>query len=305
MASTHIKIDPPSGGLFRVARRVDPNDTTIDAPQWGVGPGWGVMSACPLSAFFPACDTPIYDALELAAAPDDPSKCDPPNVESFYFQPFHIYEKLGCVRGRIGTDLIRSALSDHVDVDLEGMVTLALELGYGVLGLAQAATLIDGTPPGTATPLVDGISHLLQQWTQSPKFASMPTFHIPMRFAPALAQANLIQPDTRGGLTFAGGVAKLSLGPYGRGDFGRTPIPNGTPGSTKTAAGADIAANEGWIYVSGPIEYSINELDSELSGLVKSTTSQELLTNSVHAMDERQAIYRFDPCTVLALKVVA
>lgn len=301
MASTHIKIDPPSGGLFRVARRVDPNDSTIDGPQWGVGAGWGVLSACPLSAFFPACDTPIYDALEAAAAPDDPSKCEPPNVSAVNFQPFHVYEKLGCIKGRVGSELVTSALRDHADVDLEGMVTLALELGYGELGLAQAATLIDGTPPGTATPLVAGIMHLLGEWTQSASFASMPTFHIPLRFVPALAEANLIQPDTRGGQTFAGGVAKLSIGPYGRGDFARTLIADGAPGSANDSGGTPVAANEGWIYVSGPIEYSIRD---EMSEWFAEVTPQERFTNSVHAMHERQAIYRFDPCTVLALKVV-
>ena len=46
------------------------------------------------------------------------------------------------VRSRGLGDVYKRQLSDHVDVDLEGMVTLALELGYGVLGLAQAATLI-------------------------------------------------------------------------------------------------------------------------------------------------------------------
>lgn len=302
MASTHIQNDPPSGGLFRVARRVDPNDSTPDGPQWGVGPGWSVLSACPLSAFFPACDTPIHDALETAAAPDDPSKCEPPSVSSVSFQPFHVYEKLGCLKGRVGSELVKSALRDHADVDLEGMITVALELGYGVLGLAQAATLIDGTPPGTATPLIDGIMHLLGEWTQSASFASMPTFHIPLRFVPALAQANLIQPDTRGGQTFAGGVAKLSVGPYGRNDFARTLLADGTPGSANDSGGTPLAANEAWIYVSGPIEYSIRDENREWFA---TETPQEKFTNTVHAMHERQAAYRFDPCTVLALKVVA
>lgn len=289
-------------GLFRVARMIPASSGSEYGLSWENGQ-WDVMSLCPASRLWPkecpstdggvTTTNAIWTQMVEDAGDTYPTKCDGPEMVTEHFKPFDLYEALSCMRGRLSNGIVDAGLTAHMEVNREALITQALEYGYGGVGLAQAATFIDGTPAGTATPIQGAIQHLLRTWKEGRSPAAIPTFHIPLEAAIDLATLNLIEPSSAGPATFAGGTARLSLGAYG--------VPDGAAQATLAAdaPGTPLPPGEAWVYVTGEIQISTLTEAAQ----IQPNTSVERFTNTHQPIVEQMAAYRFDPCNVYVMKV--
>lgn len=141
---------------------------------------------------------------------------------------------------------------------------------------------------GAATNPVNLIGALLAAYADETGGGGA-VLHVPLRIVPALTQNGTIRQD---GSVYRVGDALVSPGPgypWGAGDFG--------PRTALSPGGLAALATQVFIYVTGPVEHAEGPItvspDPELRW-------RDRRTNLWYALAERQAILRFDPCTVFA-----
>lgn len=219
-------------------------------------------------------------------------KLEPAQVATSTFKSFQVYETLGCIKSRINDDLIVAMASDYLAADLDGLVAIGLENGYGGPGLINSATEVT-TAGGSPTPIVNAISHLLRQWRRHGAGTRVPTVHIPSEFGVWLAMADLLpEPDSTTGLS-AGGTVRIALSSYG------TPV-NALITPAPGDIGCALNPPDAWIYMTGPIELDISEPYQ-----AHPTTLADLRQNRSEVLMERTVTYRFDPALTLAIQASA
>jgi hypothetical protein len=146
----------------------------------------------------------------------------------------------------------------------------------GSPSLRSTATDISGL---TAVDVVTAISQLIAARVQA-GLGGVATIHIPQWLIPA-AEADSILELTGTGLTTSEGFARVSPGP-------------GYSGYSPTGVAPGL--NEGWIYITGPVETEVGDIFVH-----PSQTEQQHRMNNVEVYAERAAIFRFDPCGVYAV----
>lgn len=258
-----IAPNKPRAGLFSVARFVDPNDPSID---WTPAGGWAHRVNCPTGGTWCCDDTGATDPstglpLEM---------CAPTDPQGFRWLPFLVYQTAGCDAGTSRTlkslQDARDNVRTWVDINTEGWVSQAVEDGVcGNPGLDDFCTDVTGAG---ASSIQAGIATLLRNRAQQFIF-DRPVLHIPSWFAPIL-------PD----LPWLSQMADIAFGPgYG--------------------TGATVApAGEAWIYVTGPVEYSIAPMEE-----LAPATLEEWRRNFDVEIYERICIYRIDPCASYRIRV--
>lgn len=220
---------------------------------------------------------------------------------------FTIYTPLDCDWAAIETGLDAAAR--------------ALTEAHSAFGLARALWMGEGlpdalTPNGTyqptlrrsATDLGDAaddldvvVARLLGEYETATGGLGGAVLHVP----------SILMTGALGGLPGGGKIATPEGNVY-RGPLGSLVSPGpGYPwgASTEGADGygpvvadgdtddpdyAGSAADEVWVYVTGPVEYALGPV------VIERSSGSTLRTNTVEVIAERPAIYRFDPCSSFA-----
>jgi hypothetical protein len=232
------------------------------------------------------CDTATGIAL------DGLDKLNAGQVATSKFKSFQVYETLGCLKSRVNDEMIVSMASDYLAADLDGLIAVGLEYGYGGPGLINSATAVT-TAGGSPTPIVNAISHLLRQWRRHGAGTRVPTVHIPSEFGVWLAMADLLPAEGSESGLAAGGTMRIALSSYG---VPANALITPAPGQV----GSQLAPPNAWIYMTGPVE-----LDISAPYQAHPTTLADLRQNRSEVLMERTVTYRFDPSLTLAIQASA
>lgn len=265
-----IKPVRPTPSLLTVARGI-PNPG-----RWQSGVAWR-SAACAVGARWPMC--PDSDAEKNTAgqivAPQVtpfvvyvPYACDwvLPDQESDYradarnqcdaVTPWHVSRELWTGATEAANDSLQSVATDVSASDPVHPVTAVMSL---LEAYFDCPVDDEATGRGTNTPVI----------------------HAPMFAIVSLLAHGVIAQQ---GDVYAGPNCVVSPGPG---------YPSGTAGRP---TGVDEGSEEGWLYVSGPVEYVLDDI-------IVRDVMQNRRMNRYEAIAEREALVRFDPCCVFAVKV--
>lgn len=246
---------------------------------------------------------------EQCVAPEDRASSekdeDDGTMTPVTFSPFWSYTPLSCEWTTMPEDVDKAAEA-LTEAHAAYSVARALWLGEGYGAADTTPTLrnsaVDVTPGGAAVDLDDAVATVLGAYEQGTGGNGAATVHIPgIMFVGAL-----------GGLP-GGGRVCWPEGQQYRGALGSLVSPGpGYPWGASTA-GADgygpqtdvgppalyagNAEDEVWVYVTGPVEYALSPIIrlSPTPGLQQRRNVHEVIA-------ERQAVVRFDPCSVWACR---
>jgi len=137
---------------------------------------------------------------------------------------------------------------------------------------------------GAAIPIVSALSALIRARVNR-GLGGIATAHVPAWLVPSLADHYQLDDA---GAAHAGGILRISPGP-------------GYTGFSPTSSGhVAPPVGEGWIYITGPVEYEVGPITTQ-----PDQDHQQRLTNRVEVYSERAGILRFDPCGVFAIRAKA
>ncbi len=245
--------------------------------------------------------------------PTDPEGS--PMERSSYGSPawspvFHVYTPLECdwAGAEAGlSDAARALTEAHTAHGLaralwmgEGLpVAASSEFGFPVT-LRRSATLADGG--STAEDLDVVVARLLAEYEAATNGLGGAVLHVP----------SILMTGALGGLPGGGKIATPEGNVY-RGPLGSlvSPGPGYPWGVTVTGANgagpivadgdsadpdyAGNAADEAWVYVTGPVEYALSSVR-----LTVPDTADARRQNTEAVVAQRAGIFRFDPCTAFA-----
>lgn len=236
----------------------------------------------------------------------------PPNGRAVvHSNPFTLYTPQSCDMPVDGEDMTRivNALTEiHTTAQLE----LALWMGEGlpVSDLEQVTLRRSAIDVAQASPLDldDGVAQLLVHYNEATGGNGGALIHIPAGLAPfALGGggggARLCWPE---GNTYRGPLQSLVVpGPgYPNGFSPNGPDGHGPLLSAPGVAPEEYAGNEvgtSWIYITGPVEYAVTPVE-----VIPEHERDRVIpfTNEYEVWGQREAIFRFDPCSTFATLVV-
>jgi hypothetical protein len=162
--------------------------------------------------------------------------------------------------------------------------------------LRNAAT--DVSISGAAAPQDDVIAQLLLSYSHATDGLGGAVLHVPQSVIPSLLAANLIKLEGERYITAMGAVVSPGPGyPEGDSDAGAT----GTGPATAPGAFLGNDSDEAWFYVSGPVEYTFDDVD-----LMPESDAERRnfgRTNTYEVWAIYHGIVRVDPCTVFGALV--
>lgn len=288
-------IDPvaPSPSLLTVARRLGgiseseqpgevPED--VDLTFWRSGISW-VSDACTPTTHEELCTD--------GARPDGTAAV----LSTEIAYPFRYYTEMACdwiLDGKLadrarGLTEARAAWALSralwLGEGLPATITDTDAASYETLTLVNKA---DDVSAATALDVDDAFARLLSHYETASSGLGGAVLHVPTVLLPHAKATALIWKE--GDQYRTTSDARVSPGPgypFGVGAFG--------PG------GASTAADEVWIYVTGPVEYALGDVrvvpedEAQRRGLYR--------RNDYQVWAEREAIVRFDPCLAFAALV--
>lgn len=267
-AIPHIPVEAPPASLLTVSRLIPGG---FDA--WRDGVTWQANS-CNRSQGWSDC-TDESRATE---------KCDPPDAVIPEFRPWTIYVPDGCSTTPKGKATSYSQRTSEVlEAYSAGAVSRELataEFAPSNPSLEKAALLAVNPSPG-ALDILDAVQLLIQARITA-GYYGVHVLHVPMWMIPGLDANYLLNAAGRAVM----GNVLVSPGP---GYPGRNPDSEGAP--------TDPAPGEGWLYISGPVEYGLGPVMAPQEP--EETIDRRL--NTMLAIAERMAIVRFDTCGVFAI----
>lgn len=192
----------------------------------------------------------------------------------------------------------------------------ALQEAHTAFGLARALWMGEGLPDAVSQPTLRTaatdtataaddldvvVAQLLGRYEQATQGLGGAVLHIP----------SILMTGALGGLPGGGKVATLEGERY-RGPLGSLVSPGpgypwgasvqGPDGFGPQVGGTDEApefagnaADEVWVYVTGPVEYAAGPVEVEVPA-----TADALRQNTLMVMASRPLVFRFDPCPVFA-----
>lgn len=259
----HIKVEPPRISLLTVAR------TLPAGTVWRSGISHLPNGASP-AAGWPNCDV----------APDPDNKCAPNFQGRADFESWLFYVPDGCDVRPFYAEPWEARGEEALKAYTPWAVSRELATGESTGNPSLQSTAVDITGPG-AVNVVVAFSSLIRARVEA-GYAGMATLHVPAWLMPAVEDHYLL--DNSGGI-LSGGMLRVSPGP-------------GYPGvSPDETANITPGAGEGWIYVTGPVEYEVGPIT-----VAPSEDQQQRLTNNVEVYAERAGIVRFDPYGVFAVR---
>lgn len=256
---------PPVNFLTSVT---DGRTTGAIPDGWQCGVKWRPEGCDPACLWLNPCD-PLHD---LCANPDEKEHAELPDmVEAYGFDMYHS---------------VKGARCTQADVEARAAAELAVNTpaklaAYYNLKLRSVATVI----PGDAVPqLHEAVGLLLEaRATHGPGGGQLP---VSDRALPAMVVGDLL---TRVGTRYTSlygtsavvGPGVTHLGPY-----------------SADPALQDPGPGRVWLYVHNPIDYALGPIEQQVS----STSHRKAALNETkHAIAERRALLRLDPCGVWAV----
>jgi hypothetical protein len=199
----------------------------------------------------PIEDPPLVQPLK--EAPNEP--------DTITFNAFDAYQVVGCLQGTSrlagAIEADRALARRWLNVNIEGWVSAALEVGVCDNLSLQALTLVAGGP----LCLEQAVAELMRQ-RQTARIFDKPTIHLPSWAAPYW--------DTS---TAVNNAVDIAFG-VGYGIIGASVIDDET----------------GWAYITGPVEYALGVEHSSMGADLA-----ERRQNFSEVVEERMALVRFDP----------
>jgi hypothetical protein len=301
-------------------RPVAPNPSILTSARplpnvrWDTGIAWS--SACPQSTNVAECPPDIIDNDPVF----DPGKhyTDANVVRAYkalgdggsveHAVPFTFYTPIRC-NMPVDEQSAEELVTDWTEVHTAAAVAKALWMGDGLpagdLGVPTLRRVADIVHSGVFD-LDDGVQALLTHYTLATGGAGGATIHMPTglvigALGGTSGGARVCWPE--GNLYRAAMGAVVSPGPgYPE---GRSPAgPNGhgpliSAGPPETYSGNENGTS--WLYVSGPVEYAVEPIRLWPPDRADRTVFRQ---NIYGLYAERNAIVRFDPCSVFAVEVV-
>jgi hypothetical protein len=285
------RIDPvtPSPSLLTSARRMRGID-------WSTGIQW--TPVCQPSDVAEYCSGGTNRTAAIARATE-------------HVVPFTIYTPLACDRFAGGVNLadLPDAARALTEVHTAKAIAEALWLGRGLLSSDTTIPTLRNASfdvgANATADLDDAVAQLLVHYEIASDGEGGATIHMPSELAV---------------YALGGGAGGARIcwpeGDFYRGPLGSVVVPGpGYPnGQSATGAGGygpgpeggpylGNAANEAWLYVTGPVEWDAEETVRVLPEAEADRTVGPARTNLYEVWGERRAIVRFDPCKAFATKV--
>lgn len=255
----------PRGGLIAVASRFP------EGSLWEQG-----------AQYIPeGCVTPITGPICIDPYPEKPDN-DP--AEPLDFQPFMIIADDGCNDPWADADEHYDRATRHLDMAQSNLIAKELlDSSVGNPSLQSTAVDVSG---GGANNWTAALAALFYNMNNAGYVGDV-TVHIPPWLEPAALASRAAFHDVPTGITYSGN------NPFAV-DSGYSGLIG--PGGAAAGAAGGVA---GWVYATGPVEYDIGPLLTDIAA------SADNATNSRYAIAERPAIVRFDTCHVFATLVEA
>lgn len=259
---TPIKVEAPPVSLLTVSRRLTglPQGT-----KWNDGTSH-LPNGCTPAAFWPDC--------EVDPTPDP--KCAPQTNSGANFRPFAIYLPDGCDEKPFWAEDWIGRSTEALDAFTPWAISRELDTGAASGNPSLRSTATDLAGPAVT---VDAALSTLVRNRVDAGLGGMMTAHVPAWLIPSFYDHYLL--DAGSGPSSLLGMVKVSPGP---GYTGASP------------AGAAAASGQGYIYISGPVEWEMSPVTALLT-----RDEQQPLINRVEVYAERFGYYRFDPCGVFAV----
>lgn len=284
-----IPVQAPSPSILTSARPLP------EGTNWSTGVAWTPVSCHPSSAW-PRCPS----SAQLAAGKAAATGLD----GAVHTDAFVIYTPLDCDWAT--QDDVDSAAVEVTDVHTARGIARAAWLGEGLPDVAdqpsfrRSATDVSG---GVTSALDDALALLLAAYNAATGGLGGGVLHVPTTLLPAALGG------TGGGARIAWPEGNLYRGPGGVVVSPGPGYPDGLSATGVNGFGPISAegpptlykgngANEAWIYLTGPIEFAVGPVRAV------SATPGVFRTNKIETLGERDAIVRFDPCSVFAVKTV-
>lgn len=256
-----IRVEAPPVSILTAARRL-PAGT-----EWHSGVSF-LPNGCSAATNWPVCDV----------EPEPDPKCAPQPNAAATFVPWPIYLPDGCDLSAFWGEDWNGRASEALDAYTAWALSRELDTGAATANPSLRSTGVDISGAG-AVNVSTAISSLIRARVEA-GFGGVMTAHIPAWLIPPSLDHYQLEPT--GGAVTSLGLVRVSMGP---GYTGASP------------AGAASAAGEGYIYMTGPVEFELSPIKSLLSD----PADQNLPTNMIEVYAERMGIYRFDPCGVFAV----
>lgn len=186
------------------------------------------------------------------------------------FDPFLVYHSKECSTWMDQDDILDMARRGF-ERGLSKQLALQLQDDISGTGNPKLNDGVDLTPGGGPVGIVATLCGLLDAAADCE--LSDLVIHAPHHALPAFLTSNLVEWDDAGSV-WRIGPHRLSVDGYGTSGIGAVVA----------------AADESWIYVTGPVEWALGE-ELELDAI-------KAPTNEAIALVERLAMLRFDPCCV-------
>lgn len=254
-----IRVEAPRVSLLTVAR------TLPAGTEWRSGIAH-LPNGCSPADGWPNCEVD----------PTPGEKCEPQFPARAEFAPWLFYVPDGCDLAPHYADDWNARGREALEAYTPWAVSRELDTGADSGNPSLRSTAVDLGAVG-ALDVVAALSALIRARVEA-GFGGMAIAHVPAWLIPPFLDHYLLADD---GST-SGGMVRVSPGP-------------GYTGASPTGAAA--APGEGWIYITGPVEYEIGEIHTE-----PKRGEQQHLTNRVEVYAERAGIFRFDPCGVFAVQ---
>lgn len=174
--------------------------------------------------------------------------------------------------------------------------------GTEVLPATLRDVATDVSVGGGADDIDDVFAQLLLAYEEATQGLGGQTLHVPSSIIPAILEANLIKLDGNRYVTAMGATVSPGPGyPSGPSETGE----NGAGPFTPTSPGPSYAGNdlgEAWVYITGPVEYSFDELvilpDEDERRMDRRTNRYEMWA-------VQHGVVRFDSCSAFAALVAS
>jgi hypothetical protein len=258
-----------------------------DSASWRSGISWPAYSCQP--------SYPYADCLD---AGDQTIEDFAENGGPLTSSPFTIYTPLACDQA----------------ADAEGLGAAARNLteAHTAFGLARALWTGEGLPDAVAQPtlrrtatevtgvhdLEDAVALLLAEYELGTGGNGGAVLHVPSILITGAYQRRIIERQGNPFVTPLGALVSPGPGyPWGASVAGTDGMGPRTGGAEPNETYAGNAADEVWVYVTGPVEYALGAIQMR-----QLDYGQGLRMNREEVVVQRRAIFRFDDCGVWATR---
>lgn len=267
-------VKPAAGSLLNVARTLQ--------GTWRSGVSWRRGVNCGVDGDGPGFRREFCGSTDL----EDPLDLTIPEVF-----PYEIYVPYQCDWVPLGSE---QPYIDDAKASLDAVTDwhVSRELWTGATEAENDSLQSVATDESATDPVhpVTAVGTLLEAWSdctqQSGDGKRGPIVHVPAAFLTSLIANHVINQQ-----------GDVYYGPMGSLVSGGPGYPTGT---SARPTGVDAGEEDGWIYISGPVEYAVDVITVAPD---REAAHHDSRTNAYRFWAQRWAISRFDPCCVFAVKV--